>query len=350
MTAKGSCHDVDVNMRSGSTNLPRPPDASSPLSLLWMLVKNSALIVISTIVVFAALRNSITYHLQHFWGASGNFWQLQWDKVITTFTDDQRMLWVYGTSIVTYSIYWGLGAIYTFLDVTNFPGFLRRYKIQPGVNEPVDTWKLIKCIFWVNFNQIVVGVFFLEGAFQLLSLRGFDTSSQLPTFHLVLFQLAVCILVHEVGFYYSHRLFHHRRIYKYFHKMHHEWQSPISVTAIYAHPLEHLIANLSPIFGGALIVGMHVATFWLWGAISVFYTLVTHSGYHLPFLPSPEMHDYHHLKFTQNYGTLGILDFLHGTDANFRNTKHFMRHVPMMSLQPIRETFPDDQPKGGKPS
>jgi methylsterol monooxygenase len=50
-------------------------------------------------------------------------------------------------------------------------------------------------------------------------------------------------------------------------------------------------------------------------------TLNAHSGYHFPLFPSPEAHDFHHLKFTQCYGVLGILDYLHGTDTLFRSNK-----------------------------
>ena len=42
-------------------------------------------------------------------------------------------------------------------------------------------------------------------------------------------------------------------------------------------------------------------------------TISTHCGFHLPFLPSPLAHDYHHEVFNKNYGILGILDWLHGT-------------------------------------
>ena len=47
-------------------------------------------------------------------------------------------------------------------------------------------------------------------------------------------------------------------------------------------------------------------------------TTISHSGYHLPLLPSPEFHDFHHLKFSSCYGVCGLLDYLHGTDAVFR--------------------------------
>lgn len=39
-------------------------------------------------------------------------------------------------------VYWFFGAIYTFMDLTNKPAILRKYKIQPGTNEPVDKKRL----------------------------------------------------------------------------------------------------------------------------------------------------------------------------------------------------------------
>ncbi|ROT78406.1 fatty acid hydroxylase domain-containing protein 2 isoform X3 [Penaeus vannamei] len=309
-------------------------------------LKKALFIIGSTTIVFVALRNSLTYHLQHFWGASGDFWQHQWDKILQTFGDDPYFLMVYGSTIVSYFVYWSIGILYTLMDTTNKPAFLRRYKVQPGTNEPVEPWKLVKCILWVHFNQFFVGIPFSIASYYLLALRGYDQSPQLPTFHWVLFELIICILLEEVGFYYSHRLFHHRLLYKHFHKMHHEWQSPIAITAIYAHPLEHICSNLSPVFLGPLVLGSHVATVWLWVSLTILSTLNAHSGYHLPFFPSPEAHDFHHLKFNQCYGVLGVLDLLHGTDDKFRASKCFSRHLMMLSLIPPREAYPDDEPKG----
>jgi len=196
-------------------------------------------------------------------------------------------------------------------------------------------------ILIVHFNQLVVTWFAMVLSYHLMEWRGYNKSPSLPTFHWVLFEFVVFILMEEIGFYYSHRLFHHRLLYKHFHKLHHEWQSPISVTAIYAHPLEHLLSNLLPGLLGPLLMGSHLSSALLWFQLAQLSTLNAHSGYHLPFLPSNEAHDYHHLKFNQCYGVLGVLDLLHGTDDRFRDSKCFSRHIMMLTFTPARMMFPD---------
>lgn len=44
----------------------------------------------------------------------------------------------------------------------------------------------------------------------------------------------------------ANRLLHHRYLYQYVHKIHHEWQYPMALTALYCHPIEQLIMNTIP--------------------------------------------------------------------------------------------------------
>jgi methylsterol monooxygenase len=79
---------------------------------------------------------------------------------------------------------------------------------------------------------------------------GHKNSPQIPTIDRIVKDWIVFVLLREFGFYYSHRLLHHPSIYKYIHKKHHEWQTPIAITAIYCHPFEHVFGNLLPAFLG----------------------------------------------------------------------------------------------------
>ncbi|MPC17556.1 Fatty acid hydroxylase domain-containing protein 2 [Portunus trituberculatus] len=271
--------------------------------------------------------------LRRTWAWSGAFWQARYDEVLLACGHDGSLAFLYGISAVGYFTYWAVGGLYTLADLGLRPHLLRQYKTQAGTNEPVSGRALIKCLAVVNVNQLVLGLPFVEACRRILLMRGADFSPRLPPFFLVLQHLSVFTIIEEVLFYYFHRLCHHRLLYKHIHKLHHEWQSPIAVTAAYAHPVEHLFVNMIPIMVGPILLGSHPATIWLWVFLATVNVLVHHSGYHLPFLPSPQFHDYHHLKFTGCYGVLGVLDRLHGTDQQFLSTLNHQKDHVYFSLQ-----------------
>ncbi|KAG0724909.1 Fatty acid hydroxylase domain-containing protein 2 [Chionoecetes opilio] len=285
-------------------------------------------------VVVAALLLLQPSFLWRFWAWSGAFWQACYDRVLGACGNDGSLAYMYGTSVVGYFTYWVVGGLYTLADLSSSPHLLRRYKTQPGTNHPVPARPLIKCVVVVHVNQLVLGLPFVEACRRALVLRGADFSHTLPSLPLAMLHLAVFTLIEEVLFYYGHRLCHHRLLYKHIHKLHHEWQSPIAITAAYAHPLEHLFVNMAPIMVGPLLLGSHPAVVWVWVFLATLSVLLTHSGYHLPLLPSPQFHDFHHLKFTGCYGVLGVLDRLHGTDAQFRSTLAHHRDKMFFSLDP----------------
>ena len=73
-----------------------------------------------------------------------------------------------------------------------------------------------------------------------------------------------------------------------------------------------------PLLAGPLIMGSHVFSLNLWFAFAIINTINSHCGYMLPGLPSPLQHDYHHMVFNENFGLLGILDSLYGTNKKFK--------------------------------
>jgi methylsterol monooxygenase len=50
-------------------------------------------------------------------------------------------------------------------------------------------------------------------------------------------------------------------------------------------------------------------------------------------------------RFTNNFGVLGILDRLHGTDQNFRASKAYQRHILLLGLIPLSQQIPESPSK-----
>ena len=86
-------------------------------------------------------------------------------------------------------------------------------------------------------------------------------------------------------------------LFKHVHKIHHEWSAPCSVAAFYCHPLEHFFVNTSPLTLAPALMGCHILTAWFFWASGIMSTTLAHSGYHFPFLPSSQSHEFHHHRY-----------------------------------------------------
>lgn len=203
--------------------------------------------------------------------------------------------------------------IYMLIDVV-FPNFSQRHKIQGSRRQPTRQ-QILHCIKICVFNHVLsVGIHGLA-----LYMTGFDHSFMnfdptIPSLKTFIVDLFFGLVAREVLFYYVHRVLHHPRIYVYIHKMHHKYITPVAFAAEYAHPIEHILANVLPITLPLYLKGAHglsimaFVTFELWEAAA------DHSGYDFLKLPPAELHDLHHEKFRVNYGTIGLMDWIHGTD------------------------------------
>lgn len=126
-------------------------------------------------------------------------------------------------------------------------------------------------------------------------------------------------------FYGSHLLLHSKRFYTRIHKFHHTFTSPVAVAAQYAHPIEHLFANILPVSTPPQIVRAHILVNWLFLGFVLFETVVVHSGYDFAGGVAA-MHDLHHERFRGNYGTIGVVDRLMGT---YRRREEKPRDIDM---------------------
>ncbi|KAL4801254.1 hypothetical protein BDV18DRAFT_165117 [Aspergillus unguis] len=203
-------------------------------------------------------------------------------------------------------------AFYMLLDVA-FPKFSQRHKIQGPRRQPTRQ-QTLHCIRVSLVNHALS--LMMHGV--MLYIAGFDHSFMnldptIPPLKTFAADFVFGLLAREVLFYYVHRALHHPAIYVYIHKMHHRYITPVSFAAEYAHPVEHILANILPITLPLYLKGAHglsimaFVTFELWEAAA------DHSGYDFLKLPPAELHDLHHEKFRVNYGTIGLMDWIHGT-------------------------------------
>jgi sterol desaturase/sphingolipid hydroxylase (fatty acid hydroxylase superfamily) len=209
--------------------------------------------------------------------------------------------------------FWIPGTIYLGIDLL-FPNFSNRHKIQSERRQPSRA-QIIHCIRHVGLNEIV-------GLSIQLALRtafGFQYSvfrveRQLPGLWTVVSDIVYGSLAREFVFYYIHRAFHHPLMYTKVHKQHQQFTAPISFAGQYAHPVEHIFANLVPVIVPLALRGANLVSATIFVLYEIWQAAADHSGYDFVKLPPTKFHDLHHEKFRVYFGTIGLMDWLHGTD------------------------------------
>lgn len=145
---------------------------------------------------------------------------------------------------------------------------------------------------------------------MLIKYLGNDMSADnFPSMYRIIKDVLLATCAMDVLFYTAHYYSHSPVIYWRFHKIHHEWTSPVAVSAHYNHWLEHMILNFLIPSVSAVIVGCNFITMWIFCCISTLFVTATHSGY---WIASATKHDNHHRYFYCEYGIF-VMDYLMGT-------------------------------------
>lgn len=206
--------------------------------------------------------------------------------------------------------YWIAGAAFTLAE----HGVSRSRKIQPDVSVTPEQWR--GAVFRVLLNQLIINVPVMIGYWWLMPQLGWSYDMPLPTLPVIIGQTVVFILLEEVFLFSFHRGFHAvRPIYNLFHRQHHEYVAPTAMTALAAHPIDHLFVNFLPALSGPILMRSHLITTWLWLLLATMVALESHTGYDFsPFFNARLRHDYHHSHGHAFYGSLGFMDWIFGTD------------------------------------
>jgi sterol desaturase/sphingolipid hydroxylase (fatty acid hydroxylase superfamily) len=120
--------------------------------------------------------------------------------------------------------------------------------------------------------------------------------------------ITVYFLTIDFWLYCTHYLFHTRQLYKY-HKVHHEFTVPSSVTALYTHWLDFYFNNLFPVLIMPIMLQSDPLTVLVWIVYTTFNAVyMSHSR-----ITPDTSHLIHHKYFVYNYGVNVYMDRLFGT-------------------------------------
>lgn len=136
-------------------------------------------------------------------------------------------------------------------------------------------------------------------------------------------------LMSDLIFFITHKILHNKNFYHLYHKLHHEVNAPVGLSAAYLTPMD-FYSNIVSIYLPPILLSCHQITVVIWVILSTMNTvMVAHGGF--SFVSS--FHDKHHEVFNCNYGIGLWVDKLFGTEyipSNFN---------PESESETLSETF-----------
>jgi sterol desaturase/sphingolipid hydroxylase (fatty acid hydroxylase superfamily) len=183
-------------------------------------------------------------------------------------------------------------------------------KIQPKMPRNKDYRReiLYSCLTILVFS--LVPVLILHSPLRPYTQYYKDPSTHSTFWYIAVFPLM--FLVHDAYFYWTHRLMHHRRLFPWFHKVHHLSTNPSPWAAFSFHPLEALVeVSIFPLLLFMMpLTQIHLVVFFL--AMMV-YNVYGHLGWELyprwfarhwfgKWINTSFNHNQHHQYFKGNYG------------------------------------------------
>jgi len=271
-----------------------------------------------------------------------------WTKIFDNFTNQQAevLLWaIGGPYMLLYILVAAVPSYVTFRNVE----FIQQYKISKEPWPWLSSGKQLnrddkikdesssekqRQLFWKRTYKSIIFDFFNLFLFipALVHIKTIFVSSHVMSFSIEDFpapslQSAATLLsmgiIHEFGFYWTHRLMHmYPSLYKY-HKVHHEYKQNNVLTSQHFHAIDFLVSIAFPAILTTEIVRPHGVTqlqFGLWLLTSNFddhlgYAFPWSSVRWFPWSAGTDAHEYHHSVNMGCYGSkLSLWDWMFGTD------------------------------------
>ena len=186
-----------------------------------------------------------------------------------------------------------------------------------------------KILYEFKYSMITMTIFALVGVGIFTAKKNgftflYNDISERGIFYFI-FSIFAAIFIHDTFFYWSHRIMHHKLIYKYVHKVHHNSTNPSPWAAFSFHPSESIIeAMIVPIL--VLIMPIHPLAILAFLLYMTFMNVLGHLGFEMypngftthwfgKWHNTATHHNMHHRFFNCNYGLyFNYWDRLMGTN------------------------------------
>jgi len=160
--------------------------------------------------------------------------------------------------------------------------------------------------------------------------------------------IVIAIFVHDAYFYWTHRLMHHRSLFRWFHRVHHGSMNPSPWAAYSFGPLEALVqAGIFPLL--VIAMPMHPLAFMVFMLWQIIFNVLGHTGYEYnprwlmdswlgKFMNTPTNHVQHHEKLRGNYGLyFNIWDRLMKTNHRDYETRFREVTAHAAAAEPVKK-------------
>jgi Delta7-sterol 5-desaturase len=165
----------------------------------------------------------------------------------------------------------------------------------------------------IKWSVISSVIFALGGAVLIFLWRSGHTKIyfEISSYGFIYFflSLPMLMIVHDMYFYWTHRILHLKPFFKRFHLVHHESKIPTAWTSFAFHPVEALIqALILPLM--MIFIPVHGIVLLSFLVLMTLFGLLNHIGYEYypKFMESKfrfitaSHHQFHHLQAQKNYG------------------------------------------------
>lgn len=182
-------------------------------------------------------------------------------------------------------------------------------RLQPG---PIDRRQLVREALYSTttifvFTLVSIAILAVAGKSQRLF---YANVSDYGWAYLIV-SVPIMMVIQDTYFYWTHRLMHHRALFRFFHRTHHLSTNPTPLTTYAINPLEALVDS-----GGVVIIlfflPKHIAAYLVFSYVNTAYAVYAHLGHEiLPahwaahrfgrWINTSVAHNIHHARARHNF-------------------------------------------------